>query len=242
MVARLFARYHQASDPRTEVPPKGLLPYHPRRAKPYLYHQEEIARLLSAAAALPPAGGLRGSTYACLLGLLAVTGLRIGEALALLSTDVDLPAGVLTIRSGKFGKSRLVPLHASTVRVLTDYARQREASGLAASAQHFFVSERGMPLSLSTVHRTFRLLCRQLGLQATAGSDEPQLHHFRHRFATETLLQWARTGEEVERKLPILSTFLGHSSITDTYWYLSASPALMDQAVARLEQRWEGQA
>jgi integrase/recombinase XerD len=238
MAVRLFARYQRASDPRTEVPPAGLVPYHPRRAKPYLYTQEEVARLLCAAA-LPPTDGLRGCTYACLLGLLAVTGLRIGEALALAGADVDLPAGLLTIRSSKFGKSRLVPLHASTVQALSAYARRRENGGGLAAAPRFFVSERGTPLRASTVRRTFRLLCRQVGLQATAGSDEPRLHHFRHRFATETLLQWYRSGEEVERQLPILSTFLGHTCIADTYWYLSACPELMEQAVARLEQRWE---
>lgn len=239
MAVRLFARYHHASDPRTEVPPAGLVPYHPRRAKPYLYTPQEIEQLLCAAAALPPADGLRGCTYACLLGLLAVTGLRIGEALALAGTDVDLPAGLLRIRSGKFGKSRLVPLHASTVVALSAYARRREACGVTASSPHFFVSERGTPLHAATVRRTFRSLCRQLGLRATAGIDEPRLHHFRHRFATETLWQWYRSGAAVERQLPVLSTFLGHTCLADTYWYLSACPALMTQALARLEQRWE---
>ena len=242
MVVRLFARYHHASEPRTEVPPAGLVPYHPRRAKPYLYAAEEIEHLLSAAAALPSAGGLRGCVYACLLGLLAVTGLRIGEALALVDTDVDLTGAVLTIRTGKFGKSRLVPLHASTVQALSAYVRRREACVGTFAAPHFFVSERGTPLNAATVRRTFRSLCRQLGLQATAGSDEPRLHHFRHRFATETLLQWYRSGEEVERQLPVLSTFLGHTCIADTYWYLSACPALMAEAVACLEQRWETRA
>lgn len=239
MVVRLFARYQRGSDPRTEVPPAGLVPYHPRRAKPYLYTQEEITRLLRAAAALPPADGLRGCTYACLLSLLAVTGLRVGEALALTCTDVDLPAGLLTIRSSKFGKSRLVALHPSTVQALSAYARRREDGGVIVTSPHFFVCERGTPLRASTVRRTFRLLCRQVGLQATAGSDEPRLHHFRHRFATETLLRWYRSGAEVERQLPILSTFLGHTCIADTYWYLSACPELVAQAVARLERRWE---
>jgi len=239
MAVRLFAHYRSANDPRTEVPPAGLLPYHPRRAKPYLYTQEEIERLLCAAAALPPADGLRGCTYACLLGLLAVTGLRIGEALALAGTDVDLSAGLLTIRRGKFGKSRLMPLHPSTVDALSAYARRREGCCATATPPHFFLSERGTPLTASSARRTFRLLCRQVGLHESACCDEPRLHHFRHRFATQTLLRWYHSGEEVERQLPVLSTFLGHVCIADTYWYLSACPELMAQAVARLEQRWE---
>jgi len=239
MVVRLFARYQHGSDPLTEIPPMGLVPYHPRRAHPYLYTQGEITHLLDAAAALPPADGLRGRTYACLLGLLAVTGLRIGEALALTCADVDLPNGVLTIRGSKFGKSRLVPLHASTVQALSAYACRREENVVTAASTPLFVSDHGTPLCAATVRRTFRLLCHQVGLQATSKSDEPRLHHFRHRFATETLLQWSRGGEEIERQLPVLSTFLGHTCLADTYWYLSACPELMTQALARLEQRWE---
>ncbi len=239
IAVRLFARYRSATDPRTEVPPAGLLPYHPRRAKPYLYTEEEIDRLMRAAAALPPPNGLRGCTYACLLGLLAVTGLRIGEALALKREDVDLQARLLTIRSTKFDKSRLVPLHPSTGHALSAYARQRDGCFESATPSHFFVSACGTPLSASTVRRTFRALCRQVGLHGSERCDEPRLHHFRHRFAMQTLLQWYRCGEDLEQRLPVLSTFLGHACIGDTYWYLSARPELMAHAVRRLEQHWE---
>ncbi|MCP3882715.1 MAG: tyrosine-type recombinase/integrase [Sulfitobacter sp.] len=236
---RLFARYRSMTDPRTEVPPVGLLPYHPRRAKPYWYTEEDIAALMSAARALPPPGGLRGRTYACLLGLLAVTGLRIGEALRLKREDVDLEYKLLTIHGTKFDKSRLVPLHPSTDSALSAYAGQRDGCFGQAKPDHFFVSPRGTSLTPSSVRRTFRLLCRQVGLQGLDGCDEPRLHHFRHRFATETLLQWYRSSEDIERQLPVLSTFLGHACIADTYWYLSAQPELMGEALQRLEQRWE---
>ena len=236
---RLFARYRSATDSRTEVPPKGLLPYQPRRAKPYLYTEEDIDRLMKAAAALPPPNGLRGRSYCCLLGLLTVTGLRIGEALALKREDVDLQEGVLTIHSAKFGKSRLVPLHPSTQQALLAYARQRDRHLGRATLGHFFISAHTKPLNASAVHQTFRFLCRQIGLHGFAGCDEPQLHHFRHRFATETLLRWYRSTENVEQRLPILSTFLGHARVSDTYWYLSARPELMEQAKRHLEHRWE---
>lgn len=236
---RLFARYRSMTDPRTEVPPVGLLPYHPRRAKPYLYTEEDIDALMSAAGALPPPDGLRGRTYACLLGLLAVTGLRIGEALRLKRNDVDLQEGLLTVHGTKFDKSRLVPLHPSTGHALSAYAGQRDGCFGQAKPDHFFVSARGTSLTGSSVRRTFRLLCRRVGLHGSDGCDEPRLHHFRHRFATETLLQWYRSSEDIERQLPVLSTFLGHASIADTYWYLSAQPELMGEALQRLEQRWE---
>jgi integrase/recombinase XerD len=236
---RLFARYCSATDPRTEVPPAGLLPYHPRRANPYPYTEKDIAHLLNAAAALPPPNGLRGLTYACLLGLLVVTGLRIGEALALKKADIDLNERLLTIRHTKFDKSRLVPLHSSTSDALSTYAQQRDECCATATSGHFFVSAHGTPLTASVVRKTFRLLCRQVGLHGSDDWDEPRLHHFRHRFATETLLRWYRSSEDIEQHLPVLSTFLGHSCIADTYWYLSARPELMGQALQRLEQRWE---
>lgn len=234
---RRFARYRSATDPQTEVPPAGALPHHPKRAKPYLYTEEDIRRLLHAAAALPSANGSRGQTYRCLLGLLVVTGLRIGEALALKRDDVDLQAGLLMIRNAKFNKSRWVPLHRSTQEVLLTYARQRDQHP--GATDYFFVSASGKPLKASSVRHTFRRLRQQIGLHGSADCDEPRLHHFRHRFAMETLLQWYRSDDDVERRLPVLSTFLGHSRVADTFWYLSTCPELMAQAVRRLEQRWE---
>ena len=149
--------------------------------------------------------------------------LRISEALALTLADIDCQAGVLTIRKTKFGKARLVPLHSSARRALLQYARQRDTYLGRLPSPRFFVSGQGKPLIARQVSKTFRLLRRRVGLQASADWDEPQLHHFRHRLATESLLRWYRSGADVERRLPILSTFLGHGSIASTYWYLSAT-------------------
>ena len=236
---RRFACYHRNQDPRTEIPPRELLPHRPRRAKPYRYTDEDIARLLQAAAALPSAKGLRARSYRCLFGLLTVTGLRIGEALALQREDVDLHTGLLTIRGAKFGKSRLVPLHRSTQDALLAYAEYRDRVLGDAVTGCFFVSEQGQPLTASAARRTFQTLCRQLGLRGSAEYDAPQLHHFRHRFATETLLQGYRSDQDLERLLPVLATFLGHAQVSATYWYLSAQPALMAQALHRLAGYWE---
>ncbi|MHB8580514.1 MAG: tyrosine-type recombinase/integrase [Ignavibacteriaceae bacterium] len=239
MTVRCFARHHSATDPRTQIPPPDLLCYRPRRARPYLYTEQDIDRLMAAARALQPTGGLRGLTYASLLGLLSVTGLRISEALALRSADIDWQAGLLTIRKTKFGKTRLVPLHPSACRGLLRYARQRDVHIGCLPIAHFFLSDCGRPLIATQVWKTFRLLCRQVGLHASADWDEPKLHHFRHRLATESLLRWYRSGDDVEQRLPVLSTFLGHASIASTYWYLSGHPELMGRAMQRLERRWE---
>jgi integrase/recombinase XerD len=239
IAVRCFARHHSAADPRTQIPPSDLLRYRPRRARPYLYSERDIEQLMTAAKALRPAGGLRGLTYASLLGLLSVTGLRISEALALTLEDVDFQAALLTIRKTKFGKARLVPLHPSARRALLQFARQRDAYVGRLPITHLFVSAKGRPLIANQVWKTFRSLRHRVGLHASANWDEPQLHHFRHRLATESLLRWYRSGNDVEQRLPVLSTFLGHGSIASTYWYLSSHPELMGQAMRRLEKRWE---
>lgn len=236
---RGFARYHRATDPFTEVPEWRLLAYRPKRAKPYLYTEQEVERLIQAAKELPPSNGLRGYTYSCLLGLLAVTGLRISEALALKRNEVDLQQGLLTIREAKFGKSRLVPLHVSTREVLSQYSQRRDLAFSHQTVTNFFVSERGQALKAGTVRGIFRDLSRQIGLRGQEARTGPRLHDFRHRLATETLLRWYRSGDDVERRLPVLSTFLGHAHVSDTYWYLSACPELMGEAVRRLQLRWE---
>lgn len=235
---RGFARHRSATDPQTEIPPWGLLPYRPSRARPYLYTIEEIERLLGVALNLAPTGGLRPWTYYCLFGLLSVTGLRISEALDLKVEDVDLRDAVLTIRGTKFGKSRLVPLHTSTRKVLADYVSRRERFVGGRPASYLFVSKRGNRLDGGEVRRTFYALSRQIGLRGPSASHGPRLHDFRHRFATQTLLNWYRSGQDPERRLPVLSTYLGHVHVADTYWYLSACPELMQQAMARLERRW----
>jgi integrase len=186
-----------------------------------------------------PRDGLRGKTYYCVLGLLAVTGLRISEVTNLERADVDFEESVLTVRKTKFGKTRLVPLHPSTVTALADYATARNAVVPSPTAAQFFLSQDGRPLLTGSVQDRFRELCRRIGLRAKSDKRGPRLHDFRHRFAIQTLLGWYRQGEDVDRLLPILSTFLGHVRVSCTYWYLSVEPELMGAATRRLEQRWE---
>ena len=236
---RVFARHWHATDPRTEIPPTGLLPFRPQRARPYLYSELEIQNLLAAALKLSPSRGLRPQTYHCLFGLLAVAGLRISEVLKLEQPDVDLGEGILTIRQTKFGKTRLVPLHTSTRDVMADYARRRDRFLRSPSAPCFFLNDHGRRLEVSAVHRTFYELSRQIGLRGPTDHKGPRLHDFRHRFAVRTLVAWYRSNQDIERRLPVLSTFLGHGHVADTYWYLSVEPELMGLATRRLELRWE---
>ena len=239
-IVRIFARYRHATDPRTEIPPDGLLPYRPKRARPYLYSDDEIRRLLRAARTLPTRGGFRPWAYHGLFGLLSVSGLRLGEARNLRVDDVDLDAAVLTLRHAKFGKSRLVPLHASTCKVLAAYlARRRRHWAGRPVSPYVFVSNWGNRLDVGSVHRTFYALSRQIGLRGPSDRHGPRIHDLRHRFAAKTLWRWYRTGEDPERRLPILSAYLGHVHVRDTYWYLSAWPELMREVMRRVERRWE---
>lgn len=239
---RGFARFRSSSDARTEIPPLALLPHKSKRARPYLYTDEEIHKLLEAAAKIEPARVvLKRQTYYCLLGLLAVTGMRPGEAIDLKITNVDLVAGVLRLEGTKFGKSRLVPLHKSTQKVLSDYRSCRDTFLNGRPAINFFINSVGKPLNFAAVHRNFYLLSRQIGIREPDSRDGPRLMDFRHLFAVKTLLQWYRNGEDAERRLPILSTYLGHVNVSDTYWYLTAFPELMGAAVQRLEENWEAQ-
>lgn len=244
-IVRGFARYRSASDPRTQIPSPGLLPFQPKRARPYLYSDEEINRLLCAALKMPhryASGALLPWVYYCLFGLLSVTGLRLGEARNLKLQDVNLESAVLTIRNAKFGKTRLVPLHPSTCKVLADYIarRQRHWTGRPASP-FLLVSSWGNRLDSAQIHRAFYALSRQIGLRGVSDGHGPRLHDFRHRFATNTLLNWYRTGQDPERRLPLLSAYLGHVHVADTQWYLEGTPELMREAMRRLDQRWEDQ-
>src|SRR5471030_2787966 len=195
---------------------------------------------LTAAENLSSIFSLRPPTYYCLLGLLVVTGMRLGEVINLQLQDVDWSEGLLTIRNTKFGKSRLIPLHPSTQKILAEYAKQRDRVFAGRSVQHFFVSSRGNHLDKGDIHRTFYVLSRQIGLRAPTASRGPRLHDFRHRFAVETLVRWYRRGEDPARRLPVLSTYLGHAHVTDTYWYLTNTPELMAAAGKLLEKRWKG--
>ena len=240
---RGFAQSRSATDPRTQIPAPGLLPFQPKRARPYLDSDAEIRALLRAARTMPcrdERGKVRPWVYYCLLGLLSVSGLRLGEARNLELHDVDLKAAVLTIRGAKFGKTRLVPLHASTCHVLAEYIRRRNRHWARRPvSSHLFVSSSGHRLDGADIHRTFYALSRQIGLRGLSDSHGPRRHDLRHRFATHTLVRWYRANQDPERKRPLLSAYLGHVHVADTQWYLSGSPELLREAMRRLEPRWE---
>jgi len=236
---RGFAGYCNAFDVRTQIPRPDLLPCKRIRSQPYFFTDQDIAGLLKATLTLSPQDGLRPWTMHCLFGLLSVSGLRIGEALKLTLDDVDLDEAILTIRSTKFGKSRLVPLHASTVAVLTEYLRRRQHFLPACALAHVFVTDSGTALNYDPVLDTFQRMLKKIGVVGNGENRRPHLHDLRHRFAIETLLQWYRDGQDVDRRLPVLSAYLGHTEVRDTYWYLSARPDLMKLAQERLERHWE---
>jgi len=233
-MVRCFARHLQALDPQTEVPPPDLLPMPPRRATPYLYSEVDITALMKAARALR--SPLRAATFATFIGLLAVTGMRAGEALRLDRDDLDQANGLLTIRNSKFGKSREVPLHPSTVEALRTYARLRDQLFPRPTTTSFFVSTAGTRLIYNVFHFTFLELVRQAGLQRRSLTCRPRPHDLRHTFAVRTLLDWYRAGLDVEAQMPLLSTYLGHFKPRHTYWYLSATPELLALAGQRLER------
>ena len=235
---RGFSQYLRSREPRTAALPTRVLAF-PSRAKPYLYSDRQIAQLLTAALDLPPANALRRWTYHSLFGLLIVTGLRIGEAMALRRDDVDLKQGILTVHGAKFGKSRLVPLHATTREILRRYAARRDAHLDPPRSPYFFVTEHGGQLLHQYVYRVFWRISRQIGLRSASDHTGPRIHDFRHRFAVKTLIGRYRSGQPIEQLLPVLSTYLGHVCVQDTYWYFSGCPELLGHAVKRLEHRWE---
>jgi integrase len=233
-MVRGFARYLHALDERHEVPPADLLPARWQRPAPYLYAEADIERLLEAADAL--ATPSRAATYATLIGLLAVSGMRVGEAIGLDRDDIDRSLGLLIVRGAKFGKSREVPLHPSVLAALRDYDEQRRRWCPRPRTPAFFVSTTGRRLLYSEVQRTFRLLVRKAGLTPRSARCRPRLHDLRHTFAVDTLLGWYRAGLDVETRMHALSTYLGHSHPVHTYWYLHATPELLTLAAGRLER------
>jgi integrase/recombinase XerD len=236
-IVRGFARYLRTIDPATEIPPDGLLCAQPQHAIPYLYSDEEIARLLNAAAAMRPP--LRAATFTTIIALLSVTGMRIGETLALDRGDVDLEIGVLTIRDTKFGKSRQLPLHPTTTEALAEYARVRDRLCPIATGPSFFVSIRASRPDKSTIQTGFRQLRTAAQIAGRPGAGAPRLHDFRHGFAVQTLLDWHRTGVDVQARMLWLATYMGHSKPASSYWYLSAAPELLALAAVRLETTLE---
>jgi integrase len=231
-LVRGFARYVHTFDPRTQVPPPYALP-HPRRSPPYLYSDEDVGARMDAALELKE--HFRALTYRTLVGLLAVTGARVGEMIALDRTDVDWEEDVLTMRAGKFGKSREVALHPTTVTALRAYAEARQRRFPRASTVAFFVSLNNTRLIYQNVRDTFHRLADRVGL-GDRKPPLPRIHGLRHAFAIRTLVDWYRAGHDVERMLPLLSTYLGHVSPSTTYWYLTAVPELLGAAAKRLEE------
>lgn len=234
--ARGFARYLAGIDDSTEVPPLGLIPGRHRWRRPFIYSPNDIEAVMSQARTTI-ASPLRAATYCTLVGLLAATGLRIGEAIKLDRSDIDWDHAVLLIRESKFGKSRLVPLHASTMQALTEFAVVREQLQPRPKVPSFFVSLTRDRLSYAVVSQTFRQLVDGAGVGAEAPSP-PRLHDLRHTFAVQTLLGWYRSAEDVQAKIPALSTYLGHREPSSTYWYLSAAPELLALAAARRDTAW----
>jgi integrase len=238
-VVRGFARWLQPIDPVTQVPPADLLAYRRERPTPYLFSATEIARLVAATDTLRRP--LRALTHRTLFGLVAATGIRAGEALRLDRDDLDLDAGLLTIRQTKFNKSRQLPLLSCTVAALCDYAEQRDRLCPQPKALSFFVSTVGSRLGGRRVRQVFADLVDQIGLQPRDGSRRPRMHDLRHSFAVATLIGWYRDGGDVAARMPLLSAYLGHASPASTYWYLQACPPLLALAAKRLEQPQAGQ-
>jgi integrase len=235
-VARRFATFWSAFDPRTEIPPAGVFGPAYRRRAVHLYAPEEITALMEAAGGL---GGLRGLTFQTLLGLLACTGLRIGEALRLQTQDIDWTAGLLTVRHSKFRRSRSVPLQDSSLAALKLYRQWRQKYYSQTDRGFFFWGQNGRPISYGQAAATFGFLRQQLGWKQT---PVPRLHDLRHAFAVRSLMEGYRRGETVAKEVLYLATYLGHSNIRDTYWYLSAVPELLALAQARWPEPtlWQG--
>ena len=233
---RGFARYLHASDPRHQIPPAKLIPYRKIRYEPYIYSDEDVTALLGAAQEIPHP--LMAATYTTLFGLLAVTGMRLGEALALDRDDVDCNDAVLFVRDSKFNKSRQLPLHSTARDVLRTYADKRTEIISRPRALSFLLSNTGTRLISQNVHRIFWRLRQRVGLDERH-PHRPRIHDLRHSFAFKTIRRWYEAGLDVEPRLPSLSTYLGHVSPTSTYWYLTATPELMALAAKRLERAME---
>lgn len=238
--ARLFAQHWSSTDPRTEVPPPGVLRHEYRRPAPRIFTNQEVSRIIRATAQLP-VDALDQRTYATVFGLLAATGLRIGEALALDCETVDLSEAVLQIRETKFLKSRIVPIHGTTCTALREYVRYRDPRSCTSRTNSFFVLAEGQRPTRKHVYCTLQKIARGIGMTGGPGKRNLRLHEFRHTFVVRTLVRWYRAGVDVDARLPALSTYLGHGSVAATYWYISAVPELLALASGRLEKTFIGE-
>lgn len=236
-VVRPFALYCQQFEPETEVPPRSLFGRAHRRLTPHIFSDAEIGELLAACAELHPTGGLRGASCATIFGLIASSGLRISEATGLSRSDVDLERGLLHIRGAKFGKSRWVPMHPTTTRALRRYEQRRDRNPLAAHTKAFFAFDYGRPASTRSVEYAFKLLRRQLKWHSRGAHPAPRVHDLRHSFVCNRLARWYAEGLDIERNILALSTYVGHAKVTDTYWYVTATPELLAVAAKRFVRR-----
>jgi len=236
---RGFARYLHSIDPQVEVPGTDLLPRQRRRAVPYLYDDAQVASLMAAAATLRTTH--RAATYRTLIGLLAVTGMRIGEAIGLNCEDIDWRACSITVRLGKFSKSRELPTHKSTLSALRDYLLRDDRPSPVRDSEPLLVSMAGTRLLHACVENTFRILIKRAGITPRTGACRPRLHDLRHSFAVQTLLDAYRRGEDAQKQVvALLSTYMGHVDPAGTYWYLQAAPELLAFAGQRLEAYAQG--
>ena len=238
-VVRPFSRHLALLDDRHKVLPSNLIPQRKARATPFLYTEEQVLALMASSSTL--SSPVRQAAYATIIGLLWATGMRIGEALRLDRGDVDLGHGIVTVRQAKFGKTRQLPLHVSTVAALADYARLRSAWFPFPADSPFFVSAAGTRVLYCNFHLAFLELVRHAGIEPRSPRCRPRPHDLRHSFAVRTLTGWYRDGADVEANLPKLSTYLGHVAPAGTYWYLSAAPELLAFAARRLEAATEDQ-
>ena len=235
-VVRQFATYLHAFDSHVEIPPADVLAHGTRRAEAFIYSQADIAALLHAAGKLQP---MSAATYTTLVGLLAVTGMRVGEAIGLDRSDLDHRRGLLTVRFGKFGKSRQLPLHPTTTAALQAYLRTRDRHIHEPRSPALLVSTAGTRLFYSNVHLAFQKLTRTAQIAPRSAACRPRLHDLRHTFAVNTLVGWQRAGLDIQPRLPWLSTYLGHTAPSSTYWYLTATPELLAGAADRLDNGQE---
>ncbi len=233
VLVRGFAKYLHTLNPRNEVPSLAHLPHRQIRTTPYVYSDGDVTALLAATDTLR--SPFRAATYKTLLGLVAVTGMRVGEAISLDDADVDCTRGVLVIRKAKFSKSRETPLHSSTIRALTCYRQCRDRFMQHRKAQSFFIASTGTRLFYQNVHDTFLKLVYAAGL-GERRPRRPTIQDLRHTFAIRTVIGWHRDHVDVESRLPLLSTYLGHIGPSSTYWYLTAVPELLEAATVRLER------
>lgn len=232
---RVFARHRALIESATEIPPVGLLRRAPRRKQPHIYSDTEIRLLLQQASRMRPRGGLCAKTYVAFFALLFSTGLRLSEACRLTCGEVDLQRGLLTVREGKFRKSRYIPLHPSTTRALTQYVAERDAVVPSDPSSFFFCTQRVPRLTPDTVHKAFGCMRRRPGWTAQGRARRPRIHDTRHTFAVCRLLRWYEEGVDVGQKILALSTYLGHTRVTDTYWYLTGVSELLAIASQRFE-------